>query len=474
MPEHHPSSDHSRAESSVPHILDMAQRALDLPPKVEARKQTLVEEVLTLCKKYGFSHPNELATSPDTSHIPLSDLELLADLMSKLEYIVKHRELPKEEELECIDDQEYTIELPKGANVSEIFDDHGRPIIIGSLSSGLDFVQDQTGKLIPLDEERNVELALCQGKPVIVQYRGDIFSKDTFTFCDFQGLPVGDLTMQFFQARIKNQQIKEVSYKKVEGEDGLDYYLVRPIDKDGKMIGRKEGYYDTQSLVTVGSHYYFIGKETSSSTKAVYNEEGDQVNEDEYDDILFLLNMGGKLVLSVRKEHRQWFVYPDGSFVPGESPMGFREAQNAQEVNGKIYFWERTKHRLSSYIFCDHTGKEFGKTILNFVPVAWRVVGDTLYYLNTSMSESCYIEYMPSGGMFLRLGYGQVLPILVGETLVSIFSTGVLSPVSLTLGDVHYTQETFDDVHVLEPIDDHHFYVIAQKEGKILKRVFTV
>jgi len=467
MPEHHPSSDRSRSESLPQHILDMAQCALDLPPKVEARKQTLVEEVLALCKKHGFSHPNELATSPDTSHIPLPDLELLADLMSEIEYIVRHRELPKIEGKEDVDDREYTIELPKNAVGVVALDDHGRPVVAGF--SEYCFVIDHTGEMqIIEDDVEQLWLAVSKKGPRLVIKTG----QDKWQIRNLHMSPGEDTEKKVYYLVVMHAD-HEIDHAFLKNEEGI--FMVHPMNTEGEIIGRPEGYEIARSSLTIGEHTYFVAKEGEASPLGVYDEKGQQINKENYEEIGYLIPFEGKLVLSVKKNGRSFLVYPDGTLLEDEPKDGFEGDIRIPKVfDEKIYFFMQANRlpKKGLWTLLDHTGENFmendGCFHQVFNPTDMQKVGEDMYFFTAS---SDFLHHLsPSGEQVSWIS--PVFPILVGSK--RIITEALEKTHLLGIADGReYRYGAFDEIYSLQAIDHHRFYVIAKEKGKIVKRVIT-
>ncbi|HBK33943.1 TPA: hypothetical protein DEP34_02275 [Candidatus Uhrbacteria bacterium] len=465
MSEHHTSPDHSRLESFAPHMLDIAARALDLPPHVEARKQTLVEEVLTLCKKHGFSHPNELAISPDNVKIPLSDLELLADLMSELEHIIKHRELPNREGKEDVDDREYTIELPKDAEGVHILDDHGRPVVSGFSEDG--FIIDHTGEMQIIEDAEQIVWAASKKGPKLVIKIWEV----GWQIRDLHPSSKEEKKVYDFVVLSPRYKIDHAFFTHEKGE-----LKVHPMNTEGEVIGRSEGYEGARSLLTIGEHTYFVATEEKSSRTHVYDEQGRQVNKENYDGIDYLISFEGKLVLSVKKKDRSFFVYPDGTLLEDEPKHGFEGCVRIPKVfDGKIYFFIQVNQpsRQELWTLLDHTGENFvedgGYFDSNLNPTDMRKVGEDMYFFT---AHSNFLHRLSQNGEH-RFWKALVFPILVGNKCIITEALEGVGVFGIADGRRH-CYGIFDEMYFLQAIDHHRFYVIAKEREKIVKRVFTV
>jgi len=456
MPEHHPSPDFSHSATPASHILDMAQSIVDLPPQVEARKQTLVHEVLELCHKNGLSHPKELETSPLASKIPFEDLERLLACVTKLEYIVGHRELPQEREI----DTEYTMDLPPRSTITDMIDDHGFPVFVtkGRTIS----VMHPFGTSTMEDKVKQVELATCQGKIVLV-----ITDNVGFSIQDLQGNNVGALTEVYEDVSVKKHKIACVTpFHKAHANF--------PVDPDGQIIGRPEGYHSASDfpVIRIRETSYFLAFETSHSKSFhVYDDHGKQIDLGGYCANL-LLEREGELILRAKKGGKEFLIYPDGSLLEEEPPEGFKEIWRQIVAEDSIYFIEKSTGDYSSpdeWALKDQKGHCLARgkqpdMLHNFL--AMQKVGSE-FFLHTA--DSMY--RVTKEGETELLEDVNIFPVLVGHTLILARSINDEVSVSKKGGKSFCT---FDQIFALEPIDDHRFYVIAKEGDQIQKRVFNI
>jgi len=481
MPEYHPSPDLSHAIAPASHIFEMAQGMVDLPPRVEERKDVLVHEVLELCRKYGLSHPKELETSPLASKIPLEDLGRLLACITKLEYIVAHHVLPVEEQKEQIDDREYEIELPQEARVTKVLDNLGRPVVAGYIQDRKRtfFVKDSAGRTktfldSSLGEIKGVSLAICHGEPVMIQTFKEEGEEVAYRVSDLDGFSVGDLRKVTYQrVFLGEQEIESVDTRDDKGRPSI-----HPVDANGKILGRPEGYFLIWSVTPVGEHTYFVANEEKNAKQGVFDERGNQVDIGVYDDIFCLVNLTEELVLCVKKGSRWFFVYSDGTLLDDEPEEGFGgEMAQIQVFDGKIYFLERKEHFLDtqevSKSFRDHTNRDFHHSFhADFTPLKITKIGDALFYFTAGNKGSIDLSRLTPDGSEVHFGKSHVFPILLGDLFVYATLCGTdRYQLFVDNRDLH---AGFEQIHVLEPLDDHRFYVIAQDKGKIIKKVFDM
>jgi len=479
MPEHHSSPDLSHATTPASHILDMAQCATDLPPKVEERKNGLVQEVLDLCRKYGLAHPKELETSPLASKISFEDLELLLACTTELEYIVEHRELP--ENKEKIDDREYEIELPPSPfAILDVLDHRGYPVISGcTRDESVYFVKEPNKEFTFSAADRlGISLVICGERILTVQeYLSNDFITRHYSIRDLQGVPVSGF--------------KEEGYAKVVQEDHHIRYLLPfekknqafyPLDKEGNKIGRPEGYFKIHRVSFVGTHTYFEAKEQEADPYYLYDETGLGVSGEEYEDAHFIVNLGEELVFSVTKDSRLFFEYPDGTRFEGQQEEGFAKVSLPYAAEGKIYFFTGPHDLSQDPVLVDHTGTPFveeGDPSMEkkFLPTAMRKVGDKMYFFEAQSRRGAdtsltgLLSSVTTKGERENYGTCSVFPIQVGERIVRVKENA--PDLSFIFDDQERRYGiVFDKIYALEPIDDHRFYVIAQAGAKMVKKVF--
>ncbi|HBK33946.1 TPA: hypothetical protein DEP34_02290 [Candidatus Uhrbacteria bacterium] len=478
MSEHHPSPDHSRLESSVPHILDMAQRALDLPPHVEARKQTLVEEVLALCKKHGFSHPKDLATSPDTSHIPLFDLQLLADLMSKLEYIVKHRELPPEEEpRELVDDREYTLEIPERHMVHEVFEKNGRFLCaFRSFRRNTDapgnykVFRDSGEKIMPLCKKVFESFLCACGKDTIVAWQQGDERAFVLQYIDRE-------TPAHLQGEKDKLLIDGGKLLAVKDEDG-DY----PLNKRGEFIGIPGGYKNVDTVLQVGEKYFFAAQEKGESRTHVYDEQGNKVDETGgMEWIKQLAWYKGRLIMFAVNVVTG-ILEMDGTPVAGTEERG--NLQGMSVIDDQLFFVTRRINPSENDHYLGCLEKEIPQIQVPFSSdrgVIAKTGGDV--YVTDGNTVTVFYE----DGEIME-GMDTLSPLHFDDDTSVHISRDVLRNKDIIL--VCDEQERFalrqgkkagilptwsaKKIHALGQIDDHRFFVIGEENGKVVKRVFDL
>jgi len=459
MPEHHSSPEFFHATAPASHILDMAQGMVDLSPQVEEYKNVLVREVLEICHKYGLTHPKELETSPVASTIPLEDLGRLLACITKLEYIVEHRELPEEKEI----DKEYTMDLPPSSLVTDSMDDHGFPVVVtrGETISvthpfGTYKAEEETLRV------KAIQLAVCGGKVVSV-----VKTAAGVSIQDLQGRKVGSLTETYREVPIRDHKIVCV---KPFGKR-TDF----PVDPEGCIIGHSEGYHSVLGypVLHIRETSYFLAYETGSSTSChVYDEHGRQVDSSGEYRNNFMLEREEELILKTKKGGHEFLIHPDGSLLDGEPHEGFREILKPIVVDDSIYFIERIVEQgfFRTWFLKNHKGRciahgdqpEMANELMEI-----RKVGSDFFL---RMRNSTMFRVTEEGKTEKMEGVKN-FPILVGETLITVLSVNNHVYIPIQEGKAFVS---FDAMFALEPIDDHRFYVIAKEGDQIKKRVFDI
>jgi hypothetical protein len=460
MSEHYPSPEQDQIAGE--HSFDLAQRLSGLPPFVEQRKNTLVEEILVLCRKHGCSHPKELDLAP---RISLGDLKMIRTLLEKLDYIFIHRKLPKGEQ-EPLDDQEYTIELPPNADVVHVLDDHGRPIVVGYRRFEDYFLRDALGYERQIGPEVvGVALAFIQGQPVVVEEveENGLMRRH---IRHITGEPFPGLTESYSSVSTDRKgEIDHVMTKDL---------MVCAVGEKGRL-GRVEGYAFTGKAVSVGGRSYFLAREEKDSEIQLYDEDGEIVEiQTPYDDLLSLMEMNGSLVLTVRRGNRYFFVDTKGDLLEGEDEEGFEDVSMRRILGKAIYFIDA--HKDTNEFHCHTDGEAIFSIPRKIVVSDFTKIGDRFFFLTSGSFQHDLYCFPPLEAFSRDLKRVElfvkdvsVLPIGVGSHMI--FEKQGQIFVDNSAGRL---PRSFEKVYAMEPIDEHRWYVIGKKDTKVMKSVFDL
>jgi len=427
-----------------------------LPEGVRAPLDALREEVMEICKTHGVDHPSKLVLAE--THVSTETLERVQELLDQIHYIFEHQELPPalEKKEASLDDREYTLELdPDCPQISPAEDIHGK-FVVPIHKGGKFVVIDQEGKTVGdangYDVVRKFQdiggkpgfIAEIEKKCFVVwkgKIAGDLEGYDHIcSLTDIGGKPgfiakqEGDRWFVFVDGKMAEGQEEYEPYTDFAradfmGVDGKPVYTAKAdgregifIIKDGHVLGDPwEGYEAVSNLVDIGGQ---LGAAVKKNGRWFVLLEGEIIgNQEGYDHVKELTNIGGKIGFIAKMGSGETIVVLDRDFIH----IKFGSVDCLRDIGGKVAY--RIQTRDAKLVF--YNGEIIGydakgpHEVKDIVDVAGRV------------------------GVIDRLGLSDW--IFFGETPFL----------------------RFDEVLALRALDQDRFYVIAEEDKKIIKRVYS-
>ena len=419
-----------------------------LPEQVRKPLDVFREEVLEICKAHGVDHPTKLGR--EGKQPTLQTLEHVAQLLEDITYIFEHKEIP-------LGHKDWEVEIPEGDKVMDVVEKDGH--IFFSTNYGVErgtHIFDSSGhcKDYPHGSIARGDLTIVDGKPAY------IITESSGNFVFFDGEKIGS-PEGYKRARHLLDISGELVYTAINYGNSREIIYV-----NGQPHGSPEGYYDVPRLLPVGDEFAFAARKNINDPVHVYL--GDRLvseREDGYQKVIEMTAVNGKLAFLAEGNFGHISLVYNGV----HQDVMMSEVFGLQEIDGQLSWIEKRDSGQKVLI-----GKE-----------SYGVYPNIRKVLKTKMGIVIMATIEASGPWFLIQedeiigkpeGYKRIPTphvISVGGEVIIASGKGFDMPwtIESASGIRFYS---CGKVHLLKAIDDTHFIVIVEKEGKVVQRTFDI
>jgi len=415
----------------------------ELPEKVRKPLDVFREEVMEICKAHGVDHPSKLVT-PEAK-ATTKTLERVQELLEQIHYIFEHKEVP-------LGHKDWEVKIPKKHHHIKVVEKDGKAFVIMS-GKNSSYIFDSSKA--SLDQISGV--VEDGGLTIVGQEVAFVLHEEERVRVFFKGKMVGD--------PLECSGIKHLS-----DMNGKVTYVVETIDEedkiyvDGEIYGSPEGWYrEINNLLSLGNQLAFVAKKNESNLFNVFIGE-DRVGDSRgYQWISLLTEVDGKLAFVGQRWNIFYLVY-DGKLI-AES---LERISCVQKINGELSWIETSEREGVATLWSEGEVSEEYYAIYTVVDtgaepllVVKKKKGDRWTLMQGEKVLGKKEGYDDSGlGYILWVG-GQV-----------IFSGGEVEEKISSTSGVDFG--SYDQIYKMKVVDDKHFIVIAEEDGRVVQRTFDV
>jgi len=446
--EYHPSSSHASFDAFA---LEYTKIRDGLPENVRKPLDVLREEVMEICRAHGVDHPSKLVRLE--AHASAETLKHVSDLLDDILSIFETKEVP-------FGHKDWEVEIPEGHVVGDVAGKNGKTFFSTTNHFySVCCVFDSSGKSI-------------------YRHRGSMPNL---------GLAVIG---------------QDIAYVIQQSNNCL-------VCRNGKNAGAFQGYNIVNNLLNVGGTLVYTAKEYLTSKEKIFLDGQVYGNPDGYEKVLHILPIGKEPAFAVQKEKGGYFYIYKGEQMVGH-PHKYA-IEDMTEVNGGIAFTVKDdfgdtflyhNEVLKGTCVRDHLIHSIQSINgqLSWVEVKGEGEGSTLFIEGEpSMNYSSTIigvvdtgaepllEVQEKEGDLWTLVQGdRVIGKEEGYELTDIHTVICVNDEIIFTTRDHYGEPwiiesstgtrfgSYKRVLLVKAVDDKHFIVIAEEDGKVVQRTFDL
>jgi len=447
--EYSPSPDHASFDAFASEYTKVRD---ELPEQVRKPLDVFREEVMEICKAHGVDHPSKLVT-PE-AHASAETLKHVSDLLDDILSIFETKEVP-------LGHKDWEVKIPKKYSAENIVEKNGKTVVVMTWRNNI-VMFDSSGAqtTCPSGYLMNDKLAIIG--------QGDVA-------CAIQG---------------ERWLSGHIYLNGVETDDSRSGYsgVLHLLDMNGQLV-------------------YVAYSEDLPHRSAVVYKNGEVYGSPEgYEDVSHVVPVGDQLALAVKKEGEHFFCVYLGGKVVGKKE-GYTKIVSMTCVNGKLTFTAE----LFDVYYLVHNGETVNTSIKTLRCV--QSIANELSWVEESHTESelfiggrSYAKFyaietvVDTGGEPLVIAKkkdGDPWQLMWGDEVIGRkegYQDGELSATMIRVGDQILFMETKKDettwkkvtssagahfgsyswVCKMKVVDDKHFIVIAEEDGKVVQRTFDI
>ncbi|HBK34109.1 TPA: hypothetical protein DEP34_00825 [Candidatus Uhrbacteria bacterium] len=419
-----------------------------LPEQVHKPLDIFRDEVLEICAAHGVDHPTKLGR--EGKHASTKTLEHVARLLENIAYIFEHKEIPPGY-------KDWEVEIPKGDKFMEVVEKDGR--VFFSTNYGVHTgtrIFDSSGHCedYPNGSIAHRDLEIVDGKSAY------IINDPEVNFVFFDGEKIGSPEGYKIASHLLDMNGELVYIATNHGSDRTIIY------KNGQPYGSTEGYYEISRLLPVGDELAFAAKKEINSPVHVYL--GDHLvseNEDGYQEVIEMAVVNGTLAFLAREDLGYSLLVHNGI----HQEVSMFEFCGLQEIDGQLSWIEQRDSGQRLFI-----GKELQGVYANIHKVLKTKAGIVIVAILEILGNWFLIqknEIIGNTEGYERIPKPQVVSVGSEIIIASGKSPDMPWVIESASGTHFYSCEK---CHLLKAVDDTHFIVIAEEDGKVVQRTFDI
>jgi len=420
-----------------------------LPEQVRKPLDTLREEVMEICRAHGVDHPSKLVTQE--AKAATKTLERVQELLEQIHYIFEHKEVP-------LGHKDWEVEIPKHYRFIEAVEKNGK--VFFSVSNAIYFsfpprIFDSSGHdrtLLP-----RVGCIKRGGLKIVGEKIACVLGHRGSNYVFLEEKNIGDY--------------EEV--KRILDTDGVLVYVAKPhgsskemIYVDGRVYGSPEGYDHVSRISCVGSTVAFAAQKESGDLYEVYL--GDHLI-GKYREVTEMRVIDGELVFVAFDFDSKAVVVKDGVMQGTGSTSSY--IHSVQKINNELSWIERDVITCEEELFIG----EVSYGVYQDVNKVLETRGEPLLVVQKRKGDHWMLKQgdkvIGKQGGYEVSELGKV--ICVSDEGVFATREGIAkSWVVESSSGKHFG--SYKAIHLLKAVDDKHFIVIAEEDGKVVQRTFDI
>ncbi|HBK34108.1 TPA: hypothetical protein DEP34_00830 [Candidatus Uhrbacteria bacterium] len=421
-----------------------------LPQHVRKPLDVSRDEVLEICKAHGVDHPTKLGR--EGAQPTLQTLERVARLLEDIAYIFERKEIPPGY-------KDWEVEIPEGDEFTEAVEKDGK-VFFSTVDKSCEFsrIFDSSGLVKNYDQGwmARGDLNIVNGKPACV------INDVSKSFVFFDGKRIGP-PEGYKSVRLIRTEHRKLIYTAKNHESDKDIIYV-----DGEPYGSSEGYLEVSHVIPVGEELAIAVKERSGGNMAIYL--GDRLiagDKEGYESVREMKVINGDLAFIAKDTVGRFVIVYDGVV----QKMSNQDFFHLKEIDGQP-FWVEKKAKGGDELFVD--GESYGM-YSDFLRILETNKGMVIVVTKAENPKRLFLlqegRSIGKEEGYLRMPSPRMISVGDEVIIASCQEPGSSWVIESTSGAHFYSCEK---CHLLKAIDDTHFIVIAEEDGKVVQRTFDI
>jgi len=417
-----------------------------LPEQVRKPLDVLREEVMEICRAHGVDHPSKLVT-PEAK-ATTKTLERVQELLEQIHYIFEHKEVP-------LGHKDWEVKIPEGQEVSQVVEKNGKVAIVTSDVDSFCHIFDSSGipLSLPLGRIEQDLLTIIDDDVVCAWRKVATFTSGIFV----NGEILAPSAQNFVQVEYLLEMNGKVVYVAQKVDEGREKIYV-----NGVLYGSPEGYFKVSHIIPVGDELAFVAQQNATDPFHIYVNGLLSDQRKGLGRVVSLDFIDGEVVYIERTSLGDRLLGERSGLIYASS----ENLKEVQKINGQMSWIEYSSWRATWFLNREAQGNCFD--ILSVVETKGKPV------LVVRDQERDPITFIQGGETIgKKEGYKMVMDVIcVGDEIVFIAGDGEKSWwIESSSGACFGFYET---IHEMKPVDDKHFIVISEEDGKVVQRTFDI